>query len=37
MAGQTEDAADKLRAYLRDLKPGARALLIAKLERAMLP
>ena len=33
MAGQADAAADKLRAYLRELKPGARALLIAELER----
>jgi hypothetical protein len=36
MAGQIDAAADKLRAFLRELKPGARALLIAKLERALL-
>jgi len=36
MAGQAEAAADKLRAYLRELKPGARALLIAELERGVL-
>ena len=34
MAGQ--EAAEKLRAYLRELKPGARALLIAELERGLL-
>ena len=36
MAGQAEAAAEKLRAYLRELKPGARALLIAELERGLL-
>src|SRR5260370_1456348 len=36
MAGQVEAAAEKLRAYLRELKPGARALLIAELERGVL-
>ena len=36
MAGQVEAAAEKLRAYLRELKPGARALLIAELERGLL-
>ena len=36
MAGQVEAAADKLRAYLRELKPGARALLVAELERGLL-
>ena len=36
MAGQGDPAADKLRAYLRELKPGARALLIAELERGLL-
>ena len=36
MAGQVDAAADKLRAYLRELKPGARALLIAELERGLL-
>jgi hypothetical protein len=36
MAGQAEAAAEKLRAYLRQLKPGARALLIAELERGVL-
>jgi hypothetical protein len=36
MAGQGEPAADKLRAYLRALKPGAQALLIAELERGLL-
>ncbi|HEY5963133.1 MAG TPA: hypothetical protein VIU42_03860 [Xanthobacteraceae bacterium] len=34
MAGNP--AVDKLRAFLRELKPGARALLIAELERALL-
>ena len=37
MAGQAEAAAaEKLRAYLRELNPGARALLIAELERGLL-
>src|ERR1700760_2588101 len=37
MAGPAEAAAaEKLRAYLRELKPGARALLIAELERGLL-
>ena len=36
MTGQDEAAANKLRAYLRELKPGARALLIAELERGLL-
>src|SRR5258708_28809398 len=36
MAGQIEAAAEKLRAYLRELKPGARALLIGELERGLL-
>ena len=36
MAGQGDPAADKLRAYLQALKPGARALLIAELERGLL-
>jgi hypothetical protein len=36
MAGQAEAAAEKLRTYLRALKPGARALLIAELERGLL-
>jgi hypothetical protein len=36
MAGQADAAAERLRAYLRDLKPGARALLIAELERGLL-
>ena len=36
MAGQGRTAAEKLRAYLRELKPGARALLIAELERGLL-
>ncbi|MEA2923455.1 MAG: hypothetical protein QOD25_577 [Alphaproteobacteria bacterium] len=36
MAGPGDPAADKLRAYLRALKPGAQALLIAELERGLL-
>ena len=36
MAGQGNSAADKLRAYLRALKPEAQALLIAELERGLL-
>src|ERR1041385_3940392 len=36
MAGQIEAAAEKLRSYLRELKPGARALLIGELERGLL-
>ncbi len=36
MAGQIEAAAEKLRTYLRELKPGARALLIGELERGLL-
>jgi hypothetical protein len=36
MLGQGHPAAEKLRAYLRQLKPGARARLIAELERGML-
>jgi len=36
MAGPGDPAAEKLRAYLRALKPGARALLIAELERGLL-
>lgn len=36
MPGQGHPAAEKLRAYLRQLKPGARALLISELERGML-
>jgi hypothetical protein len=36
MAGQGNPAADKLRVFLRALKPGARALLIAELERGLL-
>ena len=36
MAGQDAAAADRLRGYLRELKPGARALLIAELERGLL-
>jgi hypothetical protein len=36
MAGQGHPAVEKLRAFLRGLKPGARALLISELERGML-
>jgi hypothetical protein len=36
MTGQADEAAERLRVYLRDLKPGARALLIAELERGLL-
>jgi hypothetical protein len=36
MAGEADQAAERLRTYLRDLKPGARALLIAELERGLL-
>src|SRR4051812_1508159 len=36
MDGQGNTAAEKLRAYLRALKPGAQALLIAELERGLL-
>ncbi len=36
MAGQGDPAVEKLRAYLGALKPGARALLIAELERGLL-
>jgi hypothetical protein len=36
MAGQGNPAADKLRAYLRELTPGAQALLIGELERGLL-
>jgi len=36
MAGPGDPAADKLRAYLRALKPWARALLITELERGLL-
>jgi hypothetical protein len=36
MAGQGDPAAEKLRAFLRALKPGAQALLIAELERGLL-
>ncbi len=36
MAGVGQHAVEQLRAFLRDLKPGARALLIAELEGAML-
>src|SRR5690242_2364861 len=35
-SGQIEAAAEKLRTYLRELKPGARALLIGELERGLL-
>src|SRR5262249_23471872 len=36
MAGQEAAAAERLRVYLRELKPGARALLIAELERGLI-
>jgi hypothetical protein len=36
MAGLGQPAVDRLRQFLRDLKPGARALLIAELERSLL-
>jgi hypothetical protein len=36
MAGQGHPALEKLRAFLRQLKPGARALLITELERGLL-
>jgi hypothetical protein len=36
MAGQGHPALEKLRAFLRGLKPGARALLITELERGLL-
>ena len=36
MAGQGHPAADRLRLYLRELKPGARALLVSELERGLL-
>jgi hypothetical protein len=36
MAGQGQITIEKLRGFLRDLKPGARALLISELERKML-
>ena len=36
MASQGQPAADRLRLYLRELKPGARALLISELERGLL-
>jgi hypothetical protein len=36
MAGVGGPAAERLRTFLRDLKPGARALLIAELERGLL-
>ena len=35
MAGEGQPAIERLRAYLRDLKPGARALLISELERGV--
>src|SRR5690242_17242030 len=36
MTGQDDQAVERLRTYLRDLKPGARALLVAELERGLL-
>jgi hypothetical protein len=36
MADQADQGAERLRTYVRDLKPGARALLIAELERGLL-
>jgi hypothetical protein len=36
MAGEGGPAAERLRTYLRELKPGARAALIAELERGLL-
>jgi len=36
MFGEGQPAIERLRAYLRDLKPGARALLVSELERALL-
>ncbi len=36
MAGLNQAAVERLRGYLRELKPGARALLIAELERNIL-
>jgi hypothetical protein len=36
MAGEGQSDVERLRSYLRDLKPGARAMLIAELERALL-
>jgi hypothetical protein len=36
MPGQGQVTIEKLRGFLRDLKPGARALLISELERKML-
>jgi len=36
MAGLAQPAVERLRLFLRELPPGARALLIAELERAML-
>jgi hypothetical protein len=36
MAGEGQPAIERLRAYLRELQPGARALLISELERTLL-
>jgi hypothetical protein len=36
MAGDGQPGIDRLRAYLRELKPGARSLLISELERSLL-
>lgn len=36
MASQGHPAADQLRSYIQELKPGARALLISELERGLL-
>jgi hypothetical protein len=36
MTGQSQGTIDKLRGFLRDLKPGARALLISELERKLI-
>src|SRR5437762_1351241 len=36
MPGLGQPAVEKLRAYLRDLKPGARAMLISELEHSLL-
>jgi hypothetical protein len=36
MFGEGQPAIDRLRAYLRDLKPGARTLLVSQLEQALL-
>jgi hypothetical protein len=36
MAGEGQPGIDRLRAYLRELKPGARSLLISELERSLL-